>query len=63
MIELFVFLFWLCCLKLGYQYLRSLMNDLGCWNSQSRTVCFLIAVAGPAAVIAGLAVDFSRPIV
>lgn len=47
----------------GYRYFRSLFSDLKfSWSLANRLGCGLLCLAGPAAVVCCLAVDFSRPV-
>lgn len=47
----------------GYRYLRSLFSDLHFeWKASNRVYCGLLCLAGPAALVCALCVDFSRPI-
>lgn len=63
--EAIVLMFWIwtACGVLSYRYFESLFRDLHlAWSLENKACCLLLCLAGPAALICGLAVDLSRPI-
>ena len=62
--ELLLITFWLVCLVIGYNYFHSLFEDMRLgWTRFDKIACALICIAGPAAIVCGLALDFARPMV
>ena len=54
---------WFFCLFTSYSYLHSLFSDMRIgWTRFDRFTCAVLAIAGPAALICGLAVDLVRPV-
>jgi hypothetical protein len=54
---------WIAFSLLSFRYLKSLFADLRFgWTPANQLACLTLCLAGPAAMICGLAVDFSRPL-
>jgi hypothetical protein len=54
---------WIVCFAVSYRYFRSLFMDLTFrWSIGNRVCCLALCIAGPAALVCGLAVDYSRPL-
>ena len=56
--------FWMLAMIVAYRYFARLFPELGCrWDALNRIGVGILCVAGPAAMICAVAVDFSRPMV
>lgn len=54
---------WVVLMVVSYHYFHYLFQDLGLsWSPANQAVCFLLSVAGPAAMVLALVVDGSRPL-